>query len=173
MKRCCGKLTASKRLYRIIDIDYSIMFGHGMGPRRHRGLRFWVLQYLERGPMNGAEIMEEMDRSTMGWWRPSPGSIYPLLDQLVEEKLVRKRDDGRYELTEAGRAGPDWMRGWMGRGPRNPQAALTEIESYVAYLEDVGRSEKGDFGAWAPRLKEVVRRLEALAERPARGGASP
>jgi len=122
--------------------------------------------------MNGAEIMEEMDRMTMGWWRPSPGSIYPLLDQLVEEKLVRKRDDGRYEITDAARAGPDWVRGWMGRGPRSPQAALSEIEAYVAFLEDVGRGERGGLGPLAPRLKEVVRRLDALADRPVRGGGS-
>lgn len=148
------------------------MWGHGWGPKRHRGLRFWVLQYLERGPMNGAEIMEEMDRNTMGWWRPSPGSIYPLLDQLAEEKIVRKRDDGRYELTDAARAGPDWMRGWMGRGPRTPEAALTEIEAYVSFLEDVVRGAKEDLSPFAPRLKEVVRRLAELANRPSGRGSA-
>jgi DNA-binding PadR family transcriptional regulator len=119
--------------------------------------------------MNGAEIMEEMDRMTMGWWRPSPGSIYPLLDQLTEEKLLRKRDDGRYEVTSAARGGPDWTRGWMGRGPRTPQDALSEVEAYVAYLEDVGRSEKGDLGSLSPRLKAVAKRLDDLIDRSARG----
>ena len=36
---------------------------------------------------------------TRGRWRPSPGSVYPLLEDLSTEKLVKKRDDGRYELT--------------------------------------------------------------------------
>lgn len=120
--------------------------------------------------MNGAEIMEEMDRMTMGWWRPSPGSIYPLLDQLAEEKLVRKREDGRYEVTETARGGPDWARGWMGHGPRTPEDALSEMEAYVAFLEDLGGSGKSNLGAFVPRLKVVSKRLDALAERAARAG---
>ncbi|MGA8709757.1 MAG: PadR family transcriptional regulator [Thermoplasmata archaeon] len=140
------------------------MWAYGWGSKRHRGLRVWVLQLLERGPMNGAEIMEEMDRMTMGWWRPSPGSIYPLLDQLAEEKLVRKREDGRYEVTEAARGGPDWTRGWMGRGPRTPQDAIGEMEAYVAFLEDLGSGGKSDLGALAPRLKAVSKRISDLAE---------
>jgi DNA-binding PadR family transcriptional regulator len=145
------------------------MWAYGWGSRRHRGLRVWVLQLLERGPKNGAEIMEEMDRMTMGWWRPSPGSIYPLLDQLAGENLVRKKDDGRYELTEAARGGPEWARGWMGRGPRTPEDALAEMESYVAFLEDLGSGGKGDLGAFGPRLKAVARRVDELADRAGRG----
>lgn len=119
--------------------------------------------------MNGAEIMEQMDRMTMGWWRPSPGSIYPLLDQLVEEKLVRKRDDGRYEVTESARRGPEWTREWMGRGPRTPQDAVAEMEAYIAYLEDVGRGEKGELGALGARLRAASKRLGDIAERSSGG----
>jgi len=120
--------------------------------------------------MNGAEIMEQMDRMTMGWWRPSPGSIYPLLDQLAEEKLVRKRDDGRYEVTDSARRGPEWTREWMGRGPRTPQDAVSEVESYVAYLEDVGNTGKGDLAALGSRLKAAAKRLGELADRAPGGG---
>jgi len=115
--------------------------------------------------MNGAELMDQMDRMTMGWWRPSPGSIYPLLDQLVEERIVRKRDDGRYELTESARRGPDWTREWMGRGPRTPQDAIAEVESYIAFLEDVGRGEKGELGGLSSRLRTASKRLGDLADR--------
>ena len=145
------------------------MWAHGWGSRHRRGLRVWVLQILDRAPMNGAEIMEEMDRMTMGWWRPSPGSIYPLLDQLTEEKLVRKRDDGRYELTETARGGPEWQRGWAGRGPRTPEAALAEMEAYIAFLEDLAKGGKSDLSALAPRLKSVARRLDDLAGNAGRG----
>jgi len=120
--------------------------------------------------MNGAELMEQMDRMTAGWWRPSPGSIYPLLDQLVEEKVARKREDGRYELTETARRGPEWSREWMGRGPRTPQDAVGELESYIAYLEDVGRSEKNDLGSLGSRLKAASKRLGDLADRAPGGG---
>jgi len=114
--------------------------------------------------------MEEMDRMTMGWWRPSPGSIYPLLDQLVEDKLVRKRDDGRYELTESARTGPDWSRGWGPRsGPRNPQEALAEMEAYVTFLEDLGRLGKVDLAPFAPKFQALTKRLTDLTS----GGKRP
>jgi len=146
------------------------MWTYAWGSKHRRGLRVWVLQLLERGPMNGAEIMEQMDRMTMGWWRPSPGSIYPLLDQLAEEKLVRKRDDGRYEVTESARRGPEWSREWMGRGPRTPQDALAEIEAYITFLEDVGRGGKGELDSLGSRLRTAAKRLGDLADRS--GGGS-
>jgi DNA-binding PadR family transcriptional regulator len=116
--------------------------------------------------MNGAELIAQIDRMTMGWWRPSPGSIYPLLEEFEKEKLVRKNPDGRYELTEAARGGPDWMRGGFagGSGPRNPEDAVRELEAYATYLEDIARSERDRVHAISDRLLDVVRRLDALAK---------
>lgn len=154
-----------KSLYRNIDIDLS-MWAHGWGSRHHRGLRVWVLHLLERGPLNGAELMEQLDRMTSGWWRPSPGSIYPLLAQLEKEKVISKNPDGRYRLTEEARGGPEWMRG-MGfpgsAGPRNTEDAVRELESYAAFLEDLERSEREGVPDLDSRLRAVARRLEALA----------
>ena len=50
--------------------------------------------------------MQEIEERSDGVWRPSPGSIYPVLQQLEDEGLVRTVEiDGRkhYELTDAGR----------------------------------------------------------------------
>lgn len=143
------------------------MWAHGWGSRRHRGLRVWVLQLLERGPLNGAELMEQMDRMTMGWWRPSPGSIYPLLEQLEQEKLVVKNSDGRYRLTQAARGGPDWMRelGFLGVGaPRDPQDALTQLESFVRYLEDAAVVDPGQLARLGSRCRAASERLAKLAQ---------
>jgi len=146
------------------------MWAYGWGSKRHRGLRVWVLHILERGPLNGAELMEQMDRMTMGWWRPSPGSIYPLLEQLEEEKLISKGPDGRYQLTETARGGPDWMKGWFpgNAGPRTPDDAVRELESYATYLEDLARSERDQVPGLDDRLRSVARRLETLAQTGAR-----
>jgi len=141
------------------------MWAYGWGSKRHRGLRVWVLHLLERGPMNGAEVMEQMDRMTMGWWRPSPGSIYPLLEQLEQEKVIQKDPNGRYSLTEAARGGPDWMRAWGfpgSSGPRSPEDAVRELESYATFLEDLGRGERSRVPGLDGRLREVARRLDAL-----------
>ena len=123
--------------------------------------------------MTGAELIAQIDRMTMGWWRPSPGSVYPLLEQFEQEKLVRKRADGRYELTESARGGPDWMQGLFGMnsGPRNPEDAARELEAYATYLEDLGRSDPDRIRAIDSRLRAIIERLETLTS--AKSGPGP
>ena len=96
------------------------------------GLKTWVLYTLGERPKNGAEIMDSIEYMSYGSWRPSPGSIYPMLNKMVEEGLIRKRDDGRYELTE------DYEEfGLYHNKPNTVESAIKEIESYVSYLEDM------------------------------------
>lgn len=55
--------------------------------------------------MHGYQRMGELSDRSNGAWRPSPGSIYPLLQQLADEGLVVSDEaDGRrvFHLTEAG-----------------------------------------------------------------------
>jgi DNA-binding PadR family transcriptional regulator len=50
--------------------------------------------------------MQDIEERSDGVWRPSPGSVYPALQQLEDEGLVRTIEaDGRkqYELTDAGK----------------------------------------------------------------------
>ena len=76
-----------------------------MGPPRGM-LRHITLQILKNRPMSGSELMDEIEEYTE--WRPSPGSIYPLLNQLREEGLIEKyRNDDptlkRFALTQDGK----------------------------------------------------------------------
>lgn len=143
------------------------MWAFGWGSGKRRGLKPWVLQMLERGPLNGAEIMDQMDRMTMGWWRPSPGSIYPLLEQLEKEHLVSKQPDGRYRLADDARRGPDWMHEMgfgLGRSARSPEDAVGELEAYTQFLEDLVRSDRGQLGPVQPRVRQVADRLSRLGQ---------
>jgi predicted O-methyltransferase YrrM/DNA-binding PadR family transcriptional regulator len=57
--------------------------------------------------MHGYEMLNELESRTAGLWRPSPGSLYPALQLLEDQGLVRSVDDGgrrSYQLTEAGQA---------------------------------------------------------------------
>jgi DNA-binding PadR family transcriptional regulator len=66
-----------------------------------------ALLLLAEGPLNGYQIMQEIEKRSDGVWRPSPGSVYPALAQLVDEGLVRPEEEGDrrgYVLTDAGRA---------------------------------------------------------------------
>jgi DNA-binding PadR family transcriptional regulator len=81
-------------------------FGRG-GPKARRGdVRTAALLLLNEGPRNGYQIMQDIEERSGGVWRPSPGSVYPALQQLEDEGLVRATEtDGRkqFELTDAGR----------------------------------------------------------------------
>lgn len=78
------------------------------GPRMRRGdIRRALMGALEDGPAHGYELINRLEEKSGGVWRPSPGSVYPTLQLLEDEGLVRseERDARRvYELTEAGRA---------------------------------------------------------------------
>lgn len=96
-------------------------FGPGpfAGPRgpRHRGrggprragrgdVRLAVLSLLAETPSNGYGLIKAIAAKTGDAWRPSPGSVYPTLQQLVDEGLVDATGDGRgteYTLSDAGR----------------------------------------------------------------------
>ena len=70
-------------------------------------LRVYVFKLLKEKPMSGSEITEEVEKQTGGQWKPSPGSIYPLLTWLRKngyaEELPREATGmKRYMLTEKG-----------------------------------------------------------------------
>jgi len=82
--------------------------GHGRGPwsRARRGhVRAAILSVLGDGPMHGYQIMQRLEERSGGMWRPSPGSVYPTLQMLEDEGLVKGEEvDGKrvFSLTEAG-----------------------------------------------------------------------
>ena len=88
-------------------------FGRGFaarGPRVRRGdVRAAILDLLAEGqPWNGYQIIQEIGARTQGVWRPSAGSVYPALQQLVDEGLITAAagEDRRrnYTLTTEGQA---------------------------------------------------------------------
>src|SRR5215212_9377682 len=80
--------------------------GH-RGPRARRGdVRAALLVLLAEEPRNGYQLMQEIEHRSDGTWRPSPGSVYPALQQLEDERLVvtAEHDGNRvFEITDAGR----------------------------------------------------------------------
>lgn len=140
------------------------MFPFGWEMRRRRGLRMFVISMLERSPKNGAEIMDDIEVMTKGWWRPSPGSVYPLLEALVQEGLIGKRDDGKYELTQKAKEEMGWPFGFHGAQPRTIEDMLKEIGGYVSYFEDLNKSDKARVEPHKDKIKAIAERLAALGK---------
>ena len=71
-------------------------------------IRYHVLESLSEKPMSGSEIMDEIEKRTNGRWKPSPGSVYPLLAWLQDNGYLKELPTDqsglkRYELTQNGK----------------------------------------------------------------------
>ncbi|HEY8768898.1 MAG TPA: PadR family transcriptional regulator [Thermoleophilaceae bacterium] len=90
----------------------------GRGRKARRGdVRAAALVLLDEEPRNGYQLMQEIEQRSDGAWRPSPGSVYPALQQLEDEGLVRTTETtGRklFELTDEGRAHVEENRDQLG-----------------------------------------------------------
>jgi len=51
-------------------------------------LRTATLFTLLEGPKHGYEILKELTKKMAGFWKPSPGSLYPILRGLEEQRFV-------------------------------------------------------------------------------------
>ncbi|WP_155126339.1 PadR family transcriptional regulator [[Actinomadura] parvosata] len=79
----------------------------GRGRKAKRGdVRAAILALLAEEPRNGYQIIQEIAERSEGGWKPSPGAVYPALQQLTDEGLViSEENEGRktFRLTEEGR----------------------------------------------------------------------
>jgi DNA-binding PadR family transcriptional regulator len=69
-------------------------------------LRYLVIESLSERPMRVYDIIKSIEERFNGTYRPSTGSIYPILKGLVDEGLVNvTEEDGKktYILNETGR----------------------------------------------------------------------
>ena len=103
-----------------MDFDWVFDWDVGMGPRRRgrrkRGprrrffrqgeVRLALLSLIEDEPAHGYELMKRLEERSGGMYRASAGTVYPVLQQLEDEGLVRIEEEGGkkvHHLTEAGR----------------------------------------------------------------------
>ncbi len=85
----------------------------GRGRRRRRkmfgrgDMKFVILQLISEKPMHGYEVMSALEDECRGFYRPSPGTVYPTLQMLEDQGYVRGQEvDGKrvYSITEEGTA---------------------------------------------------------------------
>lgn len=71
-------------------------------------LRFYLLKLLGEGPRSGYDLIKRIAAET-GYWKPSPGSVYPLLQTLEDRGWITQEGEGdrerkAYHITAAGRS---------------------------------------------------------------------
>jgi DNA-binding PadR family transcriptional regulator len=98
---------------------------HFRGRARRGDVRAALLVLIAEEPRNGYGLMQEIEQRSEGAWRPSPGSVYPALQLLEDEGLVRAAESGgrrEYDLTDEGRQYVEEHREELGE----PWAAVAE-----------------------------------------------
>lgn len=153
-------------------------------PRARRGdVRAAILGVLAEQSMNGYQVIQEIAERSEGAWKPSPGSIYPTLQQLEDEGLVYGQEEsGRrtFALTDEGRTyvaeHPDELSSpWATAQPRGDEAGFKSLVGQVAaalwQVMAVGSASQQARGREA--VIELRRKLHAiLAEDDDESGAS-
>ena len=162
--------------------------GHGpfgdpsRGPRHHRGggrmraqrgdVRTAVLLLLGEQPMHGYQLMQGIAERTGGSWTPSPGAVYPTINQLEDEglvtvtaesgrKLVTLTDAGREHLTEHRATWADPFEGYEASAPgQDLRLLMHELHEATRVLGRTGNDEQR--AAAAKILSDARRSLYLL-----------
>ncbi len=128
--------------------------------RKFGGSRWIILMLLAHGEKTGAELMKDIEKLSFGFWRPSPGTIYPTLYKLIKEGYIVRLEDGKYALSEKGK---EEIKGFE---PITAESftvdhVLDLLEGYVYYLKDL---DKQEIAKRRDKIKEIAKSLEVLAE---------
>ncbi len=125
--------------------------GGGRGRASRGDVRAAVLLLLAEEPMHGYQLMQTIADRAGGRWTPSPGAIYPTLNQLEDEGLVSvTAESGRKlaTLTDAGRR---------------------HVEEHSGEWPDPFAAEAGD--ASGPDLRSLLEEVHIAARQVARTGS--
>ena len=127
-------------------------FGRSKQRKRFRlgDVRAAVLVLLAEQPMHGYQLIQEIAERSGGVWQPSPGSIYPVLQQLEDEGLLLiEQTEGRKvaNLTEAGRAYVEENRAefeevWKALSNNNVDESMQEMRNLFVTLKQIGIAAK-------------------------------
>lgn len=128
-------------------------------------LKVIVLNLLKKKPMSGIDIINEIEKATLGAWRPSPGAIYPLLRVLEEEGIVvheERKGKKIYKLTEKGLQEASDIAFMF--PPLDVGDVIDILQSYIDYLKDyvaihgsLNENEK-------EKIKNLISSLQSLVE---------
>ena len=154
---------------------------------RRGDVRAAILTLLAERPMHGYEMIQEIAERSQNLWRPSPGSVYPTLQLLVDEGLIAATEsEGSkklFELTDDGRAAaekietPPWEEITDGRRARTRQPAQrrrpTDGRRRTVRVRRNGRAAEAHHRHRQQRPPRDLPESSARSSRPTEVGVSP
>jgi len=83
---------------------------HHNSPFNKGDIKYVVLDLLKDKPRYGYEIIQEMKERSHGFYKPSPGVIYPTLQMLEEVGYASSKEIDKKRYYEITRKGLDFLR---------------------------------------------------------------
>jgi DNA-binding PadR family transcriptional regulator len=125
---------------------------------KQRGrLRSMILWLLYQSPKRGIDIIDDVYKMTWGFWKPSPGSVYPLLSKMEEEGVIRKIDGERYTITDKGIKEIEEILPLKHRSSIDD--AVEELEGLSTFFGEV---DKTQLSQYKERIERALRKIEEV-----------
>jgi DNA-binding PadR family transcriptional regulator len=126
-----------------------------------------VLILLVEEPMHGYQLMQAIAERSGGRWTPSPGTVYPTINQLEDEglvevtaasgrKLVTLTDAGRQQVEDLRESGNDPF-AVFDQVPAGPDLRMLVMQ-LIGAAREVGRSGDETQVTAAAEILEKARR---------------
>jgi DNA-binding PadR family transcriptional regulator len=141
--------------------------GSGRGRAPRGDVRTAVLMLLAEEPMHGYQLMQAIADRSGGRWTPSPGAIYPTINQLEDEGLVTVTAEAGRKLVTLTDAGREYVEGrretsvdpFAGFASTEPATDLRGLlEELHSATRQVGRSGSEEQRAAAAKILAEARR---------------
>ncbi|WP_183293397.1 PadR family transcriptional regulator [Cupriavidus alkaliphilus] len=137
-------------------------------------LQLLLLSLLEEKPSHGYELIKALETRTNGFYKPSPGVVYPALTYLEEVGYATVDTEGnkkRYQLSETGKA-------HLAANRERVDVMVARLRHVARKMEWMRRAMRGEQqpepeqGGWLPELMQaraalkqtLVMRSEASAD---------
>lgn len=91
-------------------------------------LQLSILKLLEGDPKHGYQVIKDLEAQFKGFYSPSPGSVYPILQMFEDQDLVNVIKEDRkkvYHLTDEGQA---FLKKKQDENPVNSRINMLENE---------------------------------------------
>src|SRR5580658_3824812 len=100
-------------------------------------LKLVALQLLSESSLSGADLQEQVRRSSSGAWKPGPGSIYFMIKELRNRELIvelphKGGTTRRYVVSNKGKAELEKMKGTVEKETKKQ----LELLAYYCDLAD-------------------------------------